>query len=106
MHIYVPHELDEDHAGCRGHHFRNRLLNMFTPSSCADPCSGSHKYRFSMFYTTAHVFTFMNTIIYWAVLVPSGHGGFKPPQMPHHHHTPGNATSAAFDPGLCSPLNL
>ena len=33
MHIYVPHELDEDHAGCRGHHFRNRLINMFTPSS-------------------------------------------------------------------------
>lgn len=103
MHIYVPHELDEDPAECRGHHVRNRIINMFTPSSQAGHCS--HKYRFSMFYTASHVFTFMNTIIYWAVLVPSGHGGFKPPQMPHHHHTPGNATSAAFDPGTWFPLH-
>lgn len=104
MHIYVPHELDEDPAECRGHHVRNRIINMLTPSSRADYCS--HRYRFSMFYTAAHVFTFMNTIIYWAVLVPSGHGGFKPPRMPHYHHTPGNATSGAFDSGSYFPFQV
>ncbi len=37
---------------------------------------------FSVFYSLVHVYSFMLTIIYWAVLVPNGHG-----HLPHDRTT-------------------
>ncbi|KAK6836597.1 hypothetical protein PG987_007092 [Apiospora arundinis] len=69
------------------------------PPSRARYGNHTHPLWFSLFYTVSHVFTFMNTIIYWAVLVPAGHGGFKPPHYPHRHpHAPDNSTVAGYDP--------
>ncbi|KAL7628475.1 hypothetical protein AAE478_002678 [Parahypoxylon ruwenzoriense] len=47
----------------------------------------------------AHVFPFMNTLTYWGILMPSGHGGFKPPSMPHrHNYSPPGNESIRYDP--------
>lgn len=34
------------------------------------------RFYFSLFYTIVHVFAVLNVILYWAVLVPKGHGHF------------------------------
>ncbi|KAI1326433.1 hypothetical protein F5Y16DRAFT_410840 [Xylariaceae sp. FL0255] len=59
------------------------------------------KYFFSLFYTTATVFPFLNSVIYYGVLLPSGHGGFKFPNTPPHHLGIGNSTTVFpfYDPG-------
>ncbi|KAK8096734.1 hypothetical protein PG999_012678 [Apiospora kogelbergensis] len=99
MHLILPKELPEDPAECHGHQFRNRLINAFLPPSRTRYGNHTHPLWFSLLYTISHVFVFMNSIIYWAVLVPAGHGGFKPPKVPHHHpHAPDNSTVAGYDP--------
>ncbi|KAK8079009.1 hypothetical protein PG994_002816 [Apiospora phragmitis] len=99
MHLVLPKELAEDPAECHGHQFRNKVINAFLPPSRTRYGGYNHRFWFSLFYTVSHVFTFMNTIIYWAVLVPAGHGGFEPPKAPHRHpHAPDNSTVAGYDP--------
>ncbi|KAI1134015.1 hypothetical protein F5Y05DRAFT_417679 [Hypoxylon sp. FL0543] len=99
MHLIFPKAVEVDPAECHGHRARAYILRFFSPptrSNCAIT-----KYSFSMYYTVAHVFPLMNTVMYWAVLVPAGHGGFKPPSMPHSHPiSPPNAnvTIAAYSP--------
>jgi hypothetical protein len=97
MHLAMPGQGEEDPNDCHGHRLRTRILNAMSPSS-SNHCH-SRKFVFSLFYTVAHVFTFMNTILYWAILVPAGHGGFRPPKLPHHHHPPSN-TTVMYDPGM------
>ncbi|KAK5634510.1 hypothetical protein RRF57_010223 [Xylaria bambusicola] len=72
-----------------------RIAKFFTPPH--QP-STLQRTSFSIFYTVTHVFSFLHTLLYWAVFVPSGHGGFKPPKFPHHHHSPGNSTAVFYDP--------
>ncbi|KAK8029889.1 hypothetical protein PG993_011180 [Apiospora rasikravindrae] len=100
MHLLLPKELPEDPAECHGHQFRNKIVNALLPPSRTRYGNHTHPFWFSLFYTVSHVFTFMNTIIYWAVLVPAGHGGFEAPNAPHHHHphAPDNSTVAGYDP--------
>ncbi|KAI0380553.1 hypothetical protein F5Y04DRAFT_256941 [Hypomontagnella monticulosa] len=94
MHLLFPKAIEVDPRDCHGHRLRAYILRFFSPSNKAS-CP-IRRFSFSMFYTMAHVFPFMNTLIYWACLVPAGHGGFKPPSFPHHH-PPSNAT-VAYDP--------
>ncbi|KAI1841110.1 hypothetical protein JX266_012703 [Neoarthrinium moseri] len=96
MHLLLPRPVQEDANDCHGHRARSRVLSFLSPPNRAN-CR-NRRFFFSMFYTAAHVFTFMNTIIYWAILVPAGHGGFKAPHFPHHHHSPHNQTRALYDP--------
>ncbi|KAH8649826.1 hypothetical protein BX600DRAFT_554302 [Xylariales sp. PMI_506] len=95
MHLLFPRSLHDDYNDCAGHRLRTRITHSLSPPTQGD-CS-FRRLTFSMFYTVAHVFTFMNTILYWAVLVPAGHGGFKLPDLPRHEHPPHNAT-AMYDP--------
>ncbi|KAI0892559.1 hypothetical protein F4806DRAFT_499965 [Annulohypoxylon nitens] len=83
MHLIFPKAIEIDLDDCQGHRFRAYTLRCLSPPNKAR-CP-IRRYCFSMFYTIAHVFPFMNTLIYWGCLVPAGHGGFKPPHMPHSH---------------------
>jgi hypothetical protein len=96
LHLLFPRPAPDGIDDCHGHRFRHRLITLFSPPNRAN--SATRRFFFSMFYTAAHVFTFMNTIIYWAVMVPAGHGGFKVPKFPHHHHQHENGTDALYDP--------
>lgn len=102
MHVLFPLPPGEDTSACGVHRLKNNLINFITPPS-EDTCR-SRRYAFSMFYTTAHVFAFMNSIVYWGVLVPAGHGGFKIPSMPQHGHngTEGGEMFVAYDPGMAT----
>ncbi|CAJ2512693.1 Uu.00g008120.m01.CDS01 [Anthostomella pinea] len=84
MHLFMPRSIEDDPEMCHGHMLRVRIARVLSPPEKVD--SYNKRFTFSMFYTIAHVFTFMNTLIYWGILVPTGHGGFKPPTMPHHDH--------------------
>lgn len=95
MHTFEPNnqEPDEDSEGST---VRARTARFFSPSQRV---SNLERLSFSMFYTVSHVFTFLNALLYWVVLVPAGHGGFKTPKFPHHHHNTGNTTGIFYDPG-------
>ncbi|KAI1334975.1 hypothetical protein F5Y15DRAFT_263940 [Xylariaceae sp. FL0016] len=92
MHLFMPGTIRLNPEDCEGHKLRTRIVQMLSPSN-----SGSNKqFMFSMFYVISHVFAFMNTLIYWGVLLPAGHGGFQQPDSPHHH--PGaNETTVLYD---------
>ncbi|KAF2967854.1 hypothetical protein GQX73_g5684 [Xylaria multiplex] len=60
--------------------------------------SAIERASFSLFYTVSHIFTLLNSGLYWAVLVPAGHGGFKAPELPSHRHGPSNSTGIFYDP--------
>ncbi|KAI1488631.1 hypothetical protein F5X96DRAFT_644688 [Biscogniauxia mediterranea] len=98
MHLFVPQTMEEeDSEDSDGHRLRTRIVRLLSPPRQAD--RHGQLFAFSMFYTIAHVFAFMNTIIYWGLLVPSGHGGFKPPNLPDHSQHRGNQTaSIMYDP--------
>ncbi|KAI0834371.1 hypothetical protein F5Y06DRAFT_306807 [Hypoxylon sp. FL0890] len=103
MHLIFPKAIEVDPAECHGHRARAYVLRFFSPPNRAT--SGIRRFSFSMFYTVSHVFPLMNTVMYWAVLVPAGHGGFRPPSMPHSHPISppdANATIAGYsqDKGL------
>jgi hypothetical protein len=99
MHLANPRSAENDETTYRDGHecTQTRILNALSPPNRA--ACPRRRFAFSMYYTTAHVFALMNAIIYWAILVPAGHGGFKPPTFPHHHHNPGNATMTMYNPG-------
>jgi hypothetical protein len=101
MHLAFPEVHQERDQYGRGGRFKAWLVGIFGPPHAAhNPYS---RFAFSLFYTVAHIFSLVNTLIYWAVLVPSGHGGFKPPEFPHSHGPAhGNAT-ALYDPGEYPP---
>ena len=80
MHHWSPVLDDDDRR------WKARVLSTLSPPS-STPCSRKSFY-FSLFYTAAHVFNFMNTIIYWAVLVPQGYGNFP--------HGDGDAVAASL----------
>ncbi|KAI1415481.1 hypothetical protein F5Y13DRAFT_207200 [Hypoxylon sp. FL1857] len=97
MHLIFPKAIEVDPAECHGHRLRAYILRFFSPPNRAK-CH-IRRFGFSMFYTNAHVFAFMNTVLYWALLVPTGHGGFKEPHMPHRISPPSsNVTIAGFSP--------
>ncbi|KAI0882965.1 uncharacterized protein GGS22DRAFT_169168 [Annulohypoxylon maeteangense] len=100
MHLIFPKAIEINPDDCHGHQFRAHILRCLSPPNKA--CCPIRRFFFSMFYTIAHVFPFMNTLIYWGCLVPSGHGGFKPPHMPHSHtgYPCGNSTAKFPDKGL------
>ncbi|KAI1201675.1 hypothetical protein F5X97DRAFT_320074 [Nemania serpens] len=95
VHTFEPNnpEPDEDSEGSSA---RARTARFFSPPNRV---SNIERLSFSLFYTVSHVFTFLNALLYWAVLVPAGHGGFKTPKFPHHHHNTGNTTGIFYDPG-------
>ncbi|KAI1074047.1 hypothetical protein F5B20DRAFT_574375 [Whalleya microplaca] len=96
MHLVFPKALEVDPADCHGHQFRTRILQSLSPPNKAN-CP-TRRYIFSMFYTISHVFPFMNTLVYWGILVPSGHGGFKQPNFPHGHPQPLPNATVLYDP--------
>ncbi|KAI1090959.1 hypothetical protein F5B19DRAFT_503483 [Rostrohypoxylon terebratum] len=85
MHLFFPRAIEVDLDDYDGYRYRYRIYilpYLSPPNNARCPI---RRYCFSMFYTIAHVFPFMNTMVYWGCLVPAGHGGFKPPHMPHSH---------------------
>ncbi|KAI1434646.1 hypothetical protein GGR50DRAFT_386130 [Xylaria sp. CBS 124048] len=94
MHTFNPN-VEEEEEDSRGSRIRTGIARFFSPSH---QVTNAERLGFSMFYTVSHVFALLNTLLYWAVLVPSGHGGFKPPEFPHHRHSPGNSTGVFYDP--------
>ncbi|OTA84882.1 hypothetical protein M434DRAFT_377316 [Hypoxylon sp. CO27-5] len=72
LHLISPKAIEVNLAECHGHKFRAYTLRFFSPPNTA--ICGIRRFLFSLFYTIAHVFPFMNTVLYWALLVPSGHG--------------------------------
>ncbi|KAI1365518.1 hypothetical protein F5Y08DRAFT_338629 [Xylaria arbuscula] len=93
-HTFQRSNSDEDEEP-RDSSAQARIAEFFTPPD--QPSTLQHM-SFSIFYTVTHVFTFLHTLLYWFVFVPAGHGGFKPPRFPHHHHSPGNSTAVFYDP--------
>ncbi|KAI2626287.1 hypothetical protein GGS21DRAFT_540997 [Xylaria nigripes] len=94
LHTFMPN-IGEPDEHCQGQIVRARIARFFSPSHQA---TDIERLGFSMFYTICHVFVLLNTLLYWAVLVPSGHGGFPRPDFPQHSHTPDNSTSIYYSP--------
>ncbi|KAI1655175.1 hypothetical protein F4813DRAFT_183714 [Daldinia decipiens] len=86
MHLISPKAIEIDSNECDGHKFKAYCLRFLSPPNKAT-CP-VRRYWFSLYYTIAHVFPIMNTLIYWGCLVPSGHGGFKAPTLPYHPQNP------------------
>ncbi|KAI5921503.1 hypothetical protein F4810DRAFT_712541 [Camillea tinctor] len=104
MHLFAPQTIADDPERYYGYSsLRTRVVRLLSPPRQAD--NSRRRFAFSMFYTIAHVFTFMNTVIYWGVLVPYGHGGFKQIHPPGHSHR-GNQTSASimYSPSRASTM--
>ncbi|KAI1747394.1 hypothetical protein F4782DRAFT_535425 [Xylaria castorea] len=94
MHTFEPNAQERaEEAQCS--HVQTRIAGFFSPPHRV---SNIERLSFSLFYTISHVFSLLNALLYWAVLVPSGHGGFATPKFPHHHHNPGNSTGIFYDP--------
>ncbi|KAI0110268.1 hypothetical protein F4814DRAFT_397467 [Daldinia grandis] len=81
MHLISPRAVEIHSNDCRGHKLKAYSLRFLSPPNKA--ICPIRRYLFSLYYTIAHVFPIMNTLIYWGCLVPSGHGGFKAPTLPH-----------------------
>ncbi|KAI0409021.1 hypothetical protein F4802DRAFT_309332 [Xylaria palmicola] len=94
VHTFEPNNPDPDEDS-QDSSARDRITQFFSPPHRV---SNVERLSFSLFYTVSHVFTLLNAIMYWAVLVPAGHGGFKVPEFPHHHHDTGNKTGIFYDP--------
>jgi hypothetical protein len=74
------------------------LRRLSPPKDLADPY---RRYYFSVFYSVAHCFTFMNAIIFWGLLVPYGRTGFerlpsKQPGLPIPGLQPGRPEVSAM----------
>ncbi|KAI1467690.1 uncharacterized protein F4812DRAFT_405236 [Daldinia caldariorum] len=98
MHLIFPRAIEVDPNDCEGHKFKAYSLRFLSPPNRAT-CR-TRRYLFSLYYTVAQVFPIMNTLIYWGCLVPSGHGGFAPPRLPHGpQHPPfGNNETLEYYP--------
>ncbi|KAI0803939.1 hypothetical protein GGR55DRAFT_682078 [Xylaria sp. FL0064] len=94
VHTFQPSNQDPDDEP-QDSSMQARFVRFFSPPQQA---SAIERIGFSMFYTISHVFTLLNTLLYWTVLVPAGHGGFRAPEFPSHRHSPGNSTSILYDP--------
>ncbi|KAI1260569.1 hypothetical protein F5Y18DRAFT_432126 [Xylariaceae sp. FL1019] len=101
--VHTFHPTEEMHdEDCRGHRVRSAIISFLSPPT--SPCK-TKAFAFSMFYTAATVIPFVNSFLYYAVLLPTGHGGFKAPDTRlQHPHSPGgsnggNATGIFYDPG-------
>ncbi|RYP39423.1 hypothetical protein DL768_010717 [Monosporascus sp. mg162] len=95
VHVIYPYDVEPDPEGSRRHQVKARAIQFLSPPSRSN--SDRRRFLFGLFYAVAHVFAFMNTLIYWGILVPSGRGGFKPPSFPQHPAPDGNA-SVTYDP--------
>ena len=83
-HLYYPDIEENDNR------WESKILRVMSP-----PTQTAHsrkRFYFSLFYTAVHVFTFMNTLIYWTVLVPQEHGHLPQPDVPSGN--PGELTEA------------
>ncbi|GAW27107.1 hypothetical protein SAMD00023353_7100210 [Rosellinia necatrix] len=94
VHTFEPNipEPDENSEAAQA---QARITRFFSPPHHV---TSMEHFSFSMFYTVSHVFTLLNTLLYWVVLVPAGHGGLQFPKFPHHHHKMGNNTGIFYDP--------
>ncbi|KAI0206550.1 hypothetical protein F4808DRAFT_123347 [Astrocystis sublimbata] len=95
VHTFQPD--DEYHAEStpRSWHqnARGGVVSFFSPPRRV---SNTQRHSFGLFYTISHVFAFLNALLYWIIHVPSGHGGFPFPEIPHHRHAPSNSTTGVF----------
>jgi hypothetical protein len=82
--LYYPDIEDTDRS------WESSLLRIMSPP--VQTANSRKRFYFSIFYTAVHVFCFMNTVIYWTVLVPQGHGHFAKPDEP------------TGNPGQCNEL--
>ncbi|KAI8962968.1 hypothetical protein F5Y11DRAFT_171939 [Daldinia sp. FL1419] len=98
MHLVCPKAIEIDPGECQGHKFKAYCLRFLSPPNRAT-CP-VRRYCFSLYYTIAHVFPIMNTLIYWGCLVPSGRGGFKPPKIPYNPYGPPHSSNetVGYDP--------
>ncbi|KAK4194138.1 hypothetical protein QBC40DRAFT_239136 [Triangularia verruculosa] len=67
-HLFYP-DVDEDDRRWESVVLSKMSPPLQTPQS-------RKRFYFSIFYTVVHVFVFMNSLIYWTVLVPQGYGHF------------------------------
>ncbi|EGO59271.1 hypothetical protein NEUTE1DRAFT_40570 [Neurospora tetrasperma FGSC 2508] len=65
-HLYYP-DIDEEHNT-----WESALLRKMSPPE--QTITSRNRLYFSLYYTVSHVFAFMNTFIFWAFVVPKGHG--------------------------------
>ncbi|ESA42927.1 hypothetical protein GE21DRAFT_5982 [Neurospora crassa] len=65
-HLYYP-DIDEEHNT-----WESVLLRKMSPPE--QTITSRNRLYFSLYYTVSHVFAFMNTFIFWAFVVPKGHG--------------------------------
>lgn len=94
MHLLFPYEVALDPEGSRRHQLKAKAITFFSPPSSST--SDNRRFLFSLFYVTTHVFAFANTLVYWGVQVPAGHGGFRPPSF--HQSDPGSNATVMYDP--------
>jgi hypothetical protein len=99
MHSLVSEPVHDEAPEGRWPRLRNNIITLMSPPSRVE--SSQRRFFFSLFYVVTHVFTFANTILYWAVLVPTGNGGFAAPTFSRPQEPPQNQTVLAFDPGKC-----
>ncbi|KAI8956327.1 hypothetical protein F4801DRAFT_595557 [Xylaria longipes] len=95
MHTFEPNARERAEESQSSHVHGRYIARFFSPPNRV---SNIERLSFSLFYTISHVFPLLNALLYWTVLVPSGHGGFTPPKFPHHHHNAGNSTGIFYDP--------
>ncbi|KAI1804914.1 hypothetical protein F4811DRAFT_257640 [Daldinia bambusicola] len=110
MHLIFPKAIEVNPHDCEGHKFRAYFLRFLSPPNRAT-CR-IRRYFFSLYYTVAHVFPIMNTLIYWGCLVPSGRGGFVPPKLPYSPEDPSYGTleyhpdKGLFDHGFIKAFSI
>lgn len=80
-HLHWPHIDESDQT------WESRILRAMSPPE--QPSYSRRRFYFSLFYSLVHVYSFMVTLIYWAVLVPQGHGHLpkhdgEPPKVGHN----------------------
>jgi hypothetical protein len=68
----VTHFRWENIDDVTGNHWDIRIIRALSP-----PVQKPHEHKdlyFSLFYTTVHVFSLISALVFWTVLVPTGHG--------------------------------
>ncbi|KAK1774903.1 hypothetical protein QBC45DRAFT_336532 [Copromyces sp. CBS 386.78] len=65
-HLYYPDLDEEDNT------WETALLRKMSPPE--QTITSRNRFYFSLYYTVSHVFAFMNIFIFWAFVVPKGHG--------------------------------
>lgn len=83
-HLFYPDLDEEDNT------WETALLRKMSPPE--QTITSRNRFYFSLFYTASHVFTFINTFVFWAFVVPKGHG-----DLPRDRQRGGGGTSGGED---------